>query len=182
MLGNAFNARFYPTGFRIKNAPVAFSFCHENAFIPKYAKSEWSFAGEGGQQLAYWDDKAFVSVWTPPVTNAAGSAPKNNDDPDADMEAFLSSLDVEGSGDKADDAQNATSGKAASAISAGPSGVNIKVSIGPGAAALAAASTPATGQKGKANPTRGSAPGAVGSAAANDGEFAQSCYKTIADE
>ncbi|KAM0752948.1 hypothetical protein T439DRAFT_378702 [Meredithblackwellia eburnea MCA 4105] len=104
VLGNAFNVNIYPTGFRIRNTIVALSFSHENSFVPIYARSEWSFKGEGGQQLAYWDDKAFVNAWIPPSTAtlkqpAAAKSPapaqKNTTDSDADMEAFFSSLEAE---------------------------------------------------------------------------------------
>ncbi|KAI5481851.1 RNA-binding protein [Pseudohyphozyma bogoriensis] len=101
VLANAFNPNLYPKGFKIGSSVVAFSFCHENSFVPIYAKSEWSFKGEGGQQLAYWDDKAFVTAWTPsatapaPAPPSSSAAPKKVDDSEADMEAFFSSLDAE---------------------------------------------------------------------------------------
>ncbi|KAL7339517.1 RNA-directed RNA polymerase 2 [Rhodotorula toruloides] len=66
VLAAAFNAQFHPTGFRIRNNVVAASFSHENSFVPIYSTSAWSFRGEGGAQLAYWDDKGFVQPWTPP--------------------------------------------------------------------------------------------------------------------
>ncbi|ORY84110.1 hypothetical protein BCR35DRAFT_324803 [Leucosporidium creatinivorum] len=99
VLATAFNARQYPQGFRIRNSVVAFSFCHENSFVPIYARSEFSFKGEGGQQLAYWDDKAFVSVWVPPqvakAAAAAAKAAKTTSSAEDDMEAFFSSLEAE---------------------------------------------------------------------------------------
>lgn len=67
--------------------------------MPIYARSEFSFQGEGGQQLAYWDDKAFVSVWVPPqaikAAAAAAKATKTIDSAEDDMEAFFSSLEAE---------------------------------------------------------------------------------------
>lgn len=100
VLATAFNARQYPQGFRIRNSVVAFSFCHENSFVPIYARSEFSFKGEGGQQLAYWDDKAFVSTWVPPqaikaAAAAAAKTAKITNSAEDDMEAFFSSLEAE---------------------------------------------------------------------------------------
>ncbi|KAK4705775.1 hypothetical protein P7C70_g438, partial [Phenoliferia sp. Uapishka_3] len=100
VLANAFNPNLYPTGYRIRNSVVAFSFCHENSFVPIYAKSEWSFKGEGGQQLAYWDDKAFVNAWIPPTKGVGAvelSSKKASVDDlgDADMDAFFSSIEAE---------------------------------------------------------------------------------------
>lgn len=105
VLANAFNPHLYPTGFRIRSSIIAFSFCHENSFIPIYAHSEWSFKGEGSQQLAYWDDKAFVSAWAPQgaekakVPFVAKSAQQTKDEEaaaaEADMEAFFSSIEAE---------------------------------------------------------------------------------------
>jgi len=123
LLGQVMNPRVFPQGFKIRGAIGTVSFSHENSFVPIYAKSDWSFRGEGGQQLAYWDDKAFVAVWVPPastpgtragtpvastspaqkggpgpgaVTFKSGSADVDGDgDADADMDAFFSSLDAE---------------------------------------------------------------------------------------
>lgn len=175
MLGNAFNARFYPTGFRINNAVVAFSFCHENSFIPIYARSEWSFKGEGGQQLSYWDDKGFVTIWTPPTASApsdsqAKGTASTAGDPDADMEAFLSSLDTE-----APSAEHAPAPKLAGNFAP----VNIKLSAGPGAA-VAAAAAPSTGGNGdkkdriastSTTPSSPATSAAAAAAAAADGEL-----------
>jgi hypothetical protein len=93
---------------------------------------------------------------------------KANDDADADMEAFLSSLDAEG-GEKGE-ASEAAPDKPGSKMSSGPT---IKVSIGPGAAAVAAASATASSSS-KGNKTtsgQASAPGAVPVAASNDGTY-----------
>ncbi|KAK4047161.1 hypothetical protein OIV83_005613 [Microbotryomycetes sp. JL201] len=92
VLGSAFNSKIYPEGFRISNAVVAFSFSHENSFTPVYAKSEWSFQGEGKQQLAYWDDRGYASIYVPP---AAAAARAKAESADADMDAFFSSLEAE---------------------------------------------------------------------------------------
>ncbi|GAA5937958.1 hypothetical protein JCM1841_005036 [Sporobolomyces salmonicolor] len=103
VLASAFNAHYHPSGFRVRASIIALSFCHENSFIPIYAKSDWSFRGEGGQQLAYWDDKGFVQPWVPPppVPEPAGvripKGPKADEDAkvDKDMAAFFEEIEAE---------------------------------------------------------------------------------------
>lgn len=95
VLATVFNPAMYPTGYRIRSSVVAFSFCHENSFVPVYAHSEWAFQGEGGQQLTYWDDKAFVSAWVPTAPRAAPAGPTRKQPgatTDSDVDAFLSSF------------------------------------------------------------------------------------------
>jgi len=102
VLGAAFNAAFHPSGFLIRNRIIALSFTHENSFIPIYAKSDWSFRGEGNQQLAYWDDKGYVQPWIAPTPTQEEVAkipkgPKADEDAkmDKDMMAFLGELEEE---------------------------------------------------------------------------------------
>ncbi|CDR40319.1 RHTO0S05e01420g1_1 [Rhodotorula toruloides] len=104
VLAAAFNAQFHPTGFRIRNNVVAASFSHENSFVPIYSTSAWSFRGEGGAQLAYWDDKGFVQPWTPPsppktdeVMRGVPKAPRAVEEAkvDADMAAFFESIEAD---------------------------------------------------------------------------------------
>lgn len=119
LLGQVMNPRIFPQGFRVRGTVATVSFSHENSFVPIYAKSDWSFRGEGGQQLAYWDDKAFVAAWVPPASTpgtragtpvsapspvkkaglaasaAAAETGTGDADADADMDAFFSSLEAE---------------------------------------------------------------------------------------
>ncbi|GAA5979661.1 hypothetical protein JCM5350_003801 [Sporobolomyces pararoseus] len=102
VLASAFNATLHPSGFRIRNRIIALSFKHENSFIPIYAKSDWSFKGEGGQQLAYWDDKGYVQPWVAPEPSKEEleripKGPKADEDAkiDKDMMAFLGELEDE---------------------------------------------------------------------------------------
>ncbi|GAA5913667.1 uncharacterized protein JCM6883_004044 [Sporobolomyces salmoneus] len=102
VLASAFNAALHPSGFRIRNRILALSFKHENSFIPIYAKSDWSFKGEGGQQLAYWDDKGYVQPWLAPAPtqeelDRIPKGPKADEDAkiDKDMLAFLGELEDE---------------------------------------------------------------------------------------
>ncbi|SCZ88460.1 BZ3500_MvSof-1268-A1-R1_Chr2-1g04424 [Microbotryum saponariae] len=108
VMASVMNPISYPQGFRIRKVAAAVSFCHDNSFVPIYAKSEWSFNGDGGQQLTYWDDKSFVTHWIPPATSlrtgrgAASASQQENvevekemDPAEADMEAFLSSIAAE---------------------------------------------------------------------------------------
>ncbi|KAG0662138.1 hypothetical protein C6P46_003531 [Rhodotorula mucilaginosa] len=104
VLASAFNPQFHPTGFRIRNAVVAASFSHENSFIPLYSPSPWSFRGDGGAQLAYWDDKGFAQPWIPPPTPDPAAAlpgvpkaPRAQEEAkaEADLEAFFDSIEAD---------------------------------------------------------------------------------------
>ncbi|GAA5874348.1 hypothetical protein JCM16303_005821 [Sporobolomyces ruberrimus] len=137
VLASAFNATLHPAGFRIRNRIIALSFTHENSFIPIYAKSDWSFKGEGGQQLAYWDDKGYVHPWLAPAPSKEElekipKGPKADEDAkiDKDMMAFLGELEDEG-----DESSNAPA------------------SVGPGSGAAVAAAAP---------PAALPAPGSIG--------------------
>ena len=104
VLASAFNPQFHPTGFRIRNAVVAASFSHENSFIPLYSPSPWSFRGDGGAQLAYWDDKGFALPWIPPPTpdpaaalRGVPKAPRAQEEAkaEADLKAFFDSIEAD---------------------------------------------------------------------------------------
>ncbi|KAM0791595.1 hypothetical protein ACM66B_006038 [Microbotryomycetes sp. NB124-2] len=123
VLAAAFNSRIYPEGFHIGNAIVAFSFSHENSFTPIYAKSEWSFEGEGKQQLAYWDDKGYASVYVPP---AAIAAQAKADTADADMDAFFSSLESEINPGAPEGGNGSTTTEAAPPTMAGMAPIKLK--------------------------------------------------------
>lgn len=100
------NQTIFPRGFQIKSRTITVTFAHENSFHPVYTRSDWSFRGEGGQELAYWDDKAYASLWTSasgvqPTGATGGSGPAAVPDQDkaikddVEMDAFLSSIDEE---------------------------------------------------------------------------------------
>ncbi|GAA6023535.1 hypothetical protein JCM8202_002669 [Rhodotorula sphaerocarpa] len=104
VLAAAFNPHFHPTGFRIRNSIVAASFSHEKSFVPLYSPSPWSFKGEGGVQLAYWDDKGFAQPWNPPPTpdhaaelKGAPKAPRAQEEAkaEADLAAIFDSIEAE---------------------------------------------------------------------------------------
>ncbi|BGP40534.1 hypothetical protein JCM10449v2_004496 [Rhodotorula kratochvilovae] len=101
VLAAVFNPQFHPAGFRIRNAVVAASFSHENSFIPVYATSTWSFRSDGGAQLAYWDDKGFVTPWIPPpppdpkeLMKGVPRGPRAHEEAlaEADLDAFFADL------------------------------------------------------------------------------------------
>ncbi|GAA6048600.1 hypothetical protein JCM3770_002049 [Rhodotorula araucariae] len=101
VLAAVFNPQFHPAGFRIRNAVVAASFSHENSFIPVYATSTWSFRSDGGAQLAYWDDKGFVTPWIPPpppdtkeLLKGVPKGPRAHEEAlaEADLAAFFADL------------------------------------------------------------------------------------------
>lgn len=103
VLGAVFNPQFHPAGFRIRSAIAAASFAHENSFIPVYAASTWSFRGDGGTQLAYWDDKGYVTPWTPPpssdakeVMKGVPKGPRAHEEAkaEADLAAFFDDLEA----------------------------------------------------------------------------------------
>lgn len=126
MLAAAFNPALHPAGFRIRNRILALSFKHDNSFIPIYAKSDWSFKRDAGQQLAYWDDKGYVQPWIAPAPTQAEldripKGPKADEDAkiDKDMMAFLGELEDEEAPDV------------------------VPAAIGPGSSAVVAAAAPA---------------------------------------
>ncbi|GAA6039432.1 hypothetical protein JCM8097_009543 [Rhodosporidiobolus ruineniae] len=125
VLGAMLNPAFHRAGFRIRNAVVSASFSHENSFTPVYAASAWSFDGEGGQRLAYWDDKGFVQPWTPPPPVAMTNVPKapraqEEAKIDADMAAFFDSLADDMPAEPAAEATSATAASAEPVVAAPP--------------------------------------------------------------
>lgn len=95
-----FDAKAFPKGFRIRNTPVALSFCHDGSFVPVYARSDFSFIAEGGQQLVYWDDSAYVTQWVPAnakdvVAQSQQMVQRPPNANDAEIDAFFSSLESE---------------------------------------------------------------------------------------
>ncbi|GAA5939364.1 uncharacterized protein JCM15063_004499 [Sporobolomyces koalae] len=138
VLSSAFNAGLHPSGFRIRNRIIALSFTHENSFIPIYAKSEWSFRGEGGQQLAYWDDKGFVQPWLAPAPSQEEldrlpKGPKADEDAkmDKDMMAFLGELEDEFAEDLNQAAAAATAATSAIVAAAPPAALPAPGTIAP---------------------------------------------------
>ncbi|GAA5945160.1 hypothetical protein JCM3775_004875 [Rhodotorula graminis] len=148
VLGAIFNPRFHPAGFRIRSAIVAASFAHENSFIPVYAASTWSFRGDGGKQLAYWDDKGCLTTWTPPppveLAKAMQNVPKGpraheEAKAEADLAAFFDDLEADLPPDAVGDAASA-GGESAAALGADAAAASaatsdMATSAPPGAAA-----------------------------------------------
>ncbi|GAA5967740.1 hypothetical protein JCM11641_005751 [Rhodosporidiobolus odoratus] len=128
-LASIFNPQLHPTGFRIRNSVAAVSFKHENSFTPVYAASPWAFSSDGGQQLAYWDDKSYVQPWTPPpppnqaeLMKNVPKAPRAVEEAkaDADMEAFFDSIKDDMPPEEAQAVAAATALPAAAVIAAPP--------------------------------------------------------------
>ncbi|KAI8452906.1 hypothetical protein BY996DRAFT_4583894, partial [Phakopsora pachyrhizi] len=61
------NTSLFPRGFQIRSRTITVTFAHEHSFHPVYTPSDWSFRGAGGQELAYWDDKAYAAVYMSPL-------------------------------------------------------------------------------------------------------------------
>lgn len=102
------NQTIFPRGFQIKSRAITVTFAHEHSFHPVYTRSVWSFRGEGGQELSYWDDKAYASIWPfaptagnevvksapePAAPVAVAAQPNGGSKDDVEMDAFLSSFD-----------------------------------------------------------------------------------------
>ncbi|GAA5820695.1 hypothetical protein JCM11251_003115 [Rhodosporidiobolus azoricus] len=165
VLAAVFNPHFHPSGFRVRSSVVAASFSHENSFIPVYAASPWAFNSDGGQQLAYWDDKGFVQPWTPPLVNSAAAmknipkAPRAVEEAkvDADMDAFLASIgEAEPAADPSASATAPTT-QPASAATAAPTLAAVPVP----SSAAAPASTALAGSSANAPPPTLPPPGSV---------------------
>ncbi|KAG0149793.1 hypothetical protein CROQUDRAFT_653065 [Cronartium quercuum f. sp. fusiforme G11] len=112
------NTSLFPRGFQIRSRTLTVTFAHEHSFHPVYTPSDWSFRGPGGQELAYWDDKAYAAVYVPIIhinedSNSSNNNVKTNQDwydrknqsvrdEDADMKELLTSLDDDHNGTKPD--------------------------------------------------------------------------------
>ncbi|KAH9811955.1 hypothetical protein DFH28DRAFT_1084511 [Melampsora americana] len=102
---------------QIRSRILTVTFAHEHSFHPVYTPSDWSFAGPGGQELAYWDDKAYAAVFVPAGSNGEALESHNGvkktqeahdgkltstRDEDADMKELLSSIDNDQPGSKSE--------------------------------------------------------------------------------
>ncbi|KAF9921433.1 hypothetical protein FBU30_008510 [Linnemannia zychae] len=62
------------TGLTIQKKPVEIHYAHHGSFIPAYAPTQWTIDyGLEGQLAIYWDEQAFLSIYTDP--SAASCAP-----------------------------------------------------------------------------------------------------------
>lgn len=53
--------------FTIQNKPVEIHYAHHGSFIPAYAPTQWTIDyGSEGQLAIYWDEQAFLSIYTSP--------------------------------------------------------------------------------------------------------------------
>ncbi|GAA5843611.1 hypothetical protein JCM9279_000807 [Rhodotorula babjevae] len=144
VLGAIFNPRFHPAGFRIRSAIVAASFAHENSLIPVYAASNWSFRGDAGGQLAYWDDKGYLAPWTPPppadlekIMQNVPKGPRAHEEAkaEADLAAFFDDLEAELPPDEAPTSVESAAALGADAAAASAATSDMATSAPPGAAA-----------------------------------------------
>lgn len=117
------NTSLFPRGFQIRARVLTVTFAHEHSFHPVYTPSDWSFQGPGGQELAYWDDKAYAAVYVPAGSseeegsNGVKKNQESNDrkltsttrDEDADMKELLSSIDNDQPGSKLETVKNTSS-------------------------------------------------------------------------
>ncbi|KAF9964831.1 hypothetical protein BGZ70_005843 [Mortierella alpina] len=54
--------------FTIQKKPVEVHYAHHGSFIPAYAPTQWTVAyGNEGQLAIYWDEQAFLSVYSDPT-------------------------------------------------------------------------------------------------------------------
>lgn len=105
------NTSLFPRGFQIRSRTITVTFAHEHSFHPIYTPSDWSFKGAGGQELAYWDDKAYAALYISPIAEPHPSSPNgkskiaspisNRTEPignghhaDAEINELLSSIDA----------------------------------------------------------------------------------------
>ncbi|KAF9114585.1 hypothetical protein BGX27_010468 [Mortierella sp. AM989] len=58
--------------FTIQNKSVEVHYAHHGSFIPAYAQTQWTInLGNEGKLAIYWDEQAFLSVYTDPAAVAA---------------------------------------------------------------------------------------------------------------
>ncbi|PLW17265.1 hypothetical protein PCANC_11638 [Puccinia coronata f. sp. avenae] len=106
------NTSLFPRGFQIRSRTITVTFAHEHSFHPIYAPSEWSFRGASGQELTYWDDKAYAALYISPLAAEANRASmsskiktlspskqaeesRNNGNEDTDVNELISTVDTE---------------------------------------------------------------------------------------
>ncbi|KAA1121129.1 hypothetical protein PGTUg99_016329 [Puccinia graminis f. sp. tritici] len=106
------NTSLFPRGFQIRSRTITVTFAHEHSFHPIYTPSDWSFRGASGQELAYWDDKAYAALYISPIaepdrspsTSSKTKAPteskqaeeaSNGRHEETDVDEVLTSIDPE---------------------------------------------------------------------------------------
>ncbi|WAR59263.1 hypothetical protein PtB15_10B605 [Puccinia triticina] len=104
------NTSLFPRGFQIRSRTITVTFAHEHSFHPIYTPSDWSFRGASGQELAYWDDKAYAALYISPIaepdrasstsskTKASAQSkqsegPSNGTHEETDLDELFSSID-----------------------------------------------------------------------------------------
>ncbi|MBW0469041.1 hypothetical protein O181_008756 [Austropuccinia psidii MF-1] len=85
------NTSLFPRGFQIRSRTITVTFAHEHSFHPVYTPSDWSFKGPGGQELAYWDDKAYAALYISSVTESHHHSSLSST-PDSSRHRHLKSL------------------------------------------------------------------------------------------
>lgn len=71
------NTSLFPRGFQIRSRTITVTFAHEHSFHPIYTPSEWSFRGASGQELTYWDDKAYAALYISPLAEPDRPSPSS---------------------------------------------------------------------------------------------------------
>lgn len=75
---------------------MAVTFARQGCFISTYAKTSWSFLEENApgkkQELLYWDDGGYASIHDS-VAHIKALEKKEEEDKQADVDAFLNSLE-----------------------------------------------------------------------------------------
>ncbi|KAF9432894.1 hypothetical protein BGZ76_010176 [Entomortierella beljakovae] len=62
--------------FTVQNKPVEIHYAHHGSFIPAYAPTQWTISLGSESKLAiYWDEQAFLSVYSDPSTAAVFPLP-----------------------------------------------------------------------------------------------------------
>ncbi|KAF9573409.1 hypothetical protein EC968_008591 [Mortierella alpina] len=86
--------------FTIQRKPVEVHYAHHGSFIPAYAPTQWTISyGSEGQLAIYWDEQAFLSVYSDPsaaklsskaIPDACRSTPKAG--PKDELAAFYAAM------------------------------------------------------------------------------------------
>lgn len=101
----------FPTGYTIHQRLVAPTFARIGCFNPVYAKTRWTFTDTKPsgktQELLYWDDGGYASVFDVSSYQTALARKKEEDANKEDVDAFLSSLDAEDASAKGTNAAEA---------------------------------------------------------------------------
>lgn len=87
----------FPAGYKLHQRLVAVTFANPSCFTKAYAKTAWSFPDETldgkKSEYLYTDENAYGSIYDSPAWQTAYAKKKEDEQKQADVDAFFSSLE-----------------------------------------------------------------------------------------